>query len=454
MIYKNFTYNLIFRVIILTASIFLLFYTWFRSKYYTTPVLLIVLITYQVYLIIHYVNKVNRDITSFFESIRYSDFNRSFQIEGLGTSFDGLKKAFNDVIQDFQHIRAEKEENHYFFQNVIQHIGIALIAYYQDGDVEMFNNAAKKLFSKAQLNNINDLKIVSPTLAKSLLKIKTGEHNLIKIRDEDDFLQLAIYAKEFKLHNQNITLVAIQNIQEELEEKEMEAWQKLIRVLTHEIMNSIAPIASLSSTINSMIDATKNDKGLTDPRKISREAIEDIQNALITIHKRSNGLIHFVETYRNLTKLPTPHFQIVPVNHIFKTVKLLMEEEFKDNRIKLNCFVEPESLELTVDVQLIEQVLINLIKNAFHALNGQKYGIVEVSAKISERGRIGIHVKDNGPGILKDVLDKIFIPFFTTKTEGSGIGLSLSRQIVRMHGGTLTAHSDTERHETIFTMKF
>lgn len=454
MIYKNFTFNIIFRVVLLTAGIFLLFYTWFISKYYTVPILLIILIIYQVYLIIHYVNRVNRDITGFFESIRYSDFNRSFRIEGLGSSFDGLKKAFNDVIRDFQDIRAEKEENHYFFQNVIQHIGIALIAFYQDGNVEMFNNAAKKLFSKTKLNNINDLRTISSTLAENLLNMKAGDRDLIKIRDGDYFLQLAIYAREFKLHNQNITLVAIQNIQEELEEKEMEAWQKLIRVLTHEIMNSIAPIASLSSTVNSIIDTTKNEEGISDPRKLSRETIEDIQNALTTIHKRSNGLIHFVETYRNLTKLPTPNFRIVPVKHIFSSVKLLMEEEFKNTGIKLECQVEPESLELTVDVELIEQVLINLIKNAFHAMNGQKDGLVTISAKISERGRIGIFVKDNGPGILKDVLDKIFIPFFTTKTEGSGIGLSLSRQIVRMHGGTLTAYSDPEKHETIFTIKF
>lgn len=454
MIYKNFTFNIIFRVVLLTAGIFLLFYTWFISKYYTVPILLIILIIYQVYLIIHYVNRVNRDITGFFESIRYSDFNRSFRTEGLGSSFDGLKKAFNDVIRDFQDIRAEKEENHYFFQNVIQHIGIALIAFYKNGNVEMFNNAAKKLFSKTKLNNINDLRTISSTLAESLLNMKAGDRDLIKIRDGDYFLQLAIYAREFKLHNQNITLVAIQNIQEELEEKEMEAWQKLIRVLTHEIMNSIAPIASLSSTVNSIIDTTKNEEGISDPRKLSRETIEDIQNALTTIHKRSNGLIHFVETYRSLTKLPTPNFRIVPVKHIFSSVKLLMEEEFKNTGIKLECLVEPESLELTVDVELIEQVLINLIKNAFHAMNGQKDGLVTISAKISERGRIGIFVKDNGPGILKDVLDKIFIPFFTTKTEGSGIGLSLSRQIVRMHGGTLTAYSDPEKHETIFTIKF
>ncbi|NOZ45793.1 MAG: ATP-binding protein [Chlorobi bacterium] len=454
MVYKNFTLNVILRILVLTISIFLLYFTWFRSKYYTTPILLGILIIYQIYLIIHYVNKVNRDITNFFESIRYSDFNRSFQIDGLGSSFDGLKKAFNNVIQDFQNIRAEKEENHYFFQNVIHHIGISLIAYYRNGEVEMFNNAAKKLFSKANLNNINELKAVSPTLTESLLNIKQGEHDLIKIRDGDDFLQLAIYAREFKLHNQNIILVAIQNIQEELEEKEMEAWQKLIRVLTHEIMNSIAPISSLSSTVNTMIDATKDENGISDPNKIDPETIEDIQNALTTIHKRSNGLIHFVETYRNLTKLPKPNFQIVPIKQIFQNIKLLMDEELKNSNVRLKCKVQPQSLELTVDVELIEQVLINLIKNAHHAIGSRKDGKIEVNAQISERGRISIHVKDNGPGILKDVLDKIFIPFFTTKASGSGIGLSLSRQIVRMHGGTLTAHSDPDNYETVFTMKF
>jgi nitrogen fixation/metabolism regulation signal transduction histidine kinase len=429
----------------------LTFFSVFNLGFSVTPILLGLITILQILSILKYIQKTNRYLTTFLESIRYSDFSRSFKIEGLGSAYDGLKTAFNHVIEDFQKIRTEREEHHYYLQNVIQHIGIGLIAFRKDGHVEMMNNSAKKLFQINRLNNIKELKKYSDGLVRTLRDLKPGKRKLVQVSDEDVMLQLAIYSTEFKLSNRTIKLVSIQNIQSELEEQEMAAWQKLISVLTHEIMNSITPIASLSATVAKLlkdIDTTDNI-----PQEIDDETVEDIRKSMMTINKRSIGLIRFVESYRSLTKIPKPEFEIIPVKNIFGNVKLLMEEELHKSNINCKRSIIPETLEVTADQEQIERVLLNLLKNSQHALEGQENGKIDLNAFLDKRGKVAIQVVDNGPGILEDVIDKIFIPFFTTKANGSGIGLSLSRQIMRFHGGTITADSEPNV-KTEFTLKF
>jgi two-component system, NtrC family, nitrogen regulation sensor histidine kinase NtrY len=448
MTYKNFYLNIIFRVILLTLSIFFFFYS-LETNYLVTPFLVGGFIVYQVYSIIHYVNKVNRDLASFLESIRFSEFTRTFQGEGYGSSFEELNKAFNDVIRDFQQVRSEKEEHFHYLQSIVQNIDVSIIAYSKDGEVEMVNKAAKKLFQISSLKNIHSLAPLSQELVDTMLTIKAGQNVLVKVQDEDDILQLAIFATELKIKSKQITLATIKNIQNVLEEQETEAWQKLIRVLTHEIMNSITPIASLSSTIEMMLN-TKDENGVT---CLDTETTGEIEQAVQTISKRSTGLLHFVNTYRNLTKIPKPNFKITSVLSIFKNIELLMEEELKRSSILLEVSVVPDNLEISADEQLIEQVLINLVKNAMHALDNRPNPKIEMKAFYNKRGRVTLHVTDNGVGILKEVLDKIFIPFFTTKSTGSGIGLSLSKQIIRLHNGSITASSEPEVGTT-FTITF
>jgi signal transduction histidine kinase len=304
----------------------------------------------------------------------------------------------------------------------------------------------------SSIRNIKALESLSPELVQTLFSIKPGENKLVKVQYDDDFLQLAIYGSTIKVKDKLIYLVTIKDIQNVLEEQETEAWQKLIRVLTHEIMNSITPIASLSSTLDLMLKGMVGENHATE-LNIDTESVGEIQEALQTINKRSTGLLHFVNTYRNLTRIPKPDFKLCSVKELFDNIVGLMEEEISKNKIEFAVNVEPESLEFTADDKLIEQVLINLIKNAIHALNGQKDARIQLLGFMNKRGRITLQVIDNGPGILKDVLDKIFIPFFTTKPSGSGIGLSLSKQILRLHNATITAHSDPGV-ETVFTMTF
>lgn len=453
MAFNSFRFNLIFRVILLTATLFVFVYLLAKTQLAFTMALFAALAMVQIWLLIKHVDKTNRLLNSFLQSIRYSDFSRTFQVESTDTTLNKLKTTLNEVIQDFQTVRAEKEESFHYLQTVIQHIGIALIAYQRDGSVELINNATKKLFQIRNMNNVQVLTDYSPELVQKLLTIKHGENALVKIREKDDLLQLSIYGTEFKIHNRNIMLVSIKNIQHELDEKEMESWQKLIRVLTHEIMNSITPISSLSSTINLLMDSIIESLNQKDGCSTEMEDLHEINSALKTIHKRTEGLIHFVNTYRNLTRIPTPNFSIFPVTRLLQNVYELHRNEMESKNIRCEISVEPGSLELSADEQLIEQVLINLIKNALHALEHKNDGVITLKAFLNKRGKITIQVSDNGPGILPEVLDKIFIPFFSTKPQGSGIGLSLSRQILRLHAGNINAFSEADK-ETRFVLTF
>ena len=450
MVFKQFRFNIILRVLVLTATCLVLFIT-LNSTFTFTPILVAGLIIYQVWSLIRYVDRTNRELASFLESIRYSEFTRSFQISNSGSSFDELNAAFNDVMKDFQQVRSEREEHFHYLQSIVQNIDVSILAYQRDGTVEMINPAAKKLFQVNTLRNINKLRPLSEKLANTLLAINPGENKLVKVQDEDDILQLAIYATEFKVKEKVILLSTVKNIQSVLEEQETAAWQKLIRVLTHEIMNSIAPISSLSSTVETMVHPYAT--GKKQIPEINIETVNEIQGALQTINKRSTGLMNFVETYRSLTKIPDPNFEVVIMKNLVQNVHTLMKKEVQQKNITLTSSVEPGSIEVQIDEQMIEQVLINLVKNSVQALDGCKDGKILIRGFYNKRGRPTIQVIDNGQGILEDVIDKIFIPFFTTKRSGSGIGLSLSRQILRLHGGTITAKS-TPNQETIFTMTF
>ncbi len=447
MVYKNFRLHCVIRVILLGATIYLFFYLLLQTALYATIVIVASVIVYQIYALIHFVEKTNRDLTRFLEAIKHTDFSQTFSGTGLGSSFEPLKKVFNEVIEQFRRARSEKEEHFRYLQTVVQHVGIGLIAFTQDGEIGLINTAAKRLLRVAHLKNIKTLESLSKKLVTTLLEMESGGKALIKIDDKTEFLHLAVYATEFKLREQQFTLVSIQNIQSELEEKEMEAWQNLIRVLTHEIMNSVTPISSLASTVNELLEKPKSRS------EITPEYISDMRGAVLTIQKRSEGLLHFVDAYRSLTRIPRPNFKIFHVAELFTGVEQLLRASFKEKTIGLNVRIEPESLELTADPEMIEQVLINLLLNAIQALHGKSDAKIELTSRLDERGRVIIQVTDNGPGIIPEVLDKIFIPFFTTKPEGSGIGLSLSRQIMRLHRGTITARSEPNV-ATIFTLRF
>ena len=443
---KNFRLNLIIRILLIAVSIIIFFFLYYNTNLLASLVIILFLIILQVILLVRYIDATNKQLARFLQSISYSDFSQSFSTKSLGSSFDELNRAFNEVILRFQKTRSEKEENFRYLQTVIQHIGVGLISFNQDGKVEFINNAAKKILKVSTLHNIEQLNSVSKDLGTSLFKVKNGERATIKIVDENELVQLMVNAIEFKLRDQIFTLISLQNIQSELEEKEMDAWQKLIRVLTHEIMNSVTPISSLAGTVNNMLSTNGNKEN------IPKEDVADIKSAINTIQKRSEGLLHFVDDYRSLTKIPKPNFEIFKIETLFSRIENLMIQQLKEKGIRFSTIVEPETLELTADPEQVEQVIINLMINSIYALNGNENSQITLTANLDEKGKVLIKVIDNGSGIPEDAIEKIFIPFFSTKKNGSGVGLSLSRQIMRAHGGNIRVNS--KPGETIFTLRF
>ncbi len=479
MVFRRFNIVVLTRTAVLCLSVFLLIYLLTKTTFIATPFIVALLIIGQVFSLVHYVQKTNRDISRFFDSIKHSDFSQSFRSNVTGSSFDELNMAFSEVIEEFRKTRSEKEEHYRYLQIVVQHVGIGLLGFTAEGKVELINTAAKRLLRSNNIQNISDLNSVNNRLAVALEQIKAGENVLVKFANENELFQLSIYATEFKMRDTHYKLVSLTNIQNELEEREMEAWQNLIRVLTHEIMNSVTPIISLSSTATSLLGATVDDGNESDSNKVEKEehgrwktdtrkpapnsdnsvfpvpssVLSDVKGALDTIARRSQGLLHFVDDYRNLTRIPTPNFQAIRVEDLFDRIQKLFADRFSIRGIRFSMKVEPEELELTADPDLVEQVIINLIMNSMGALSNTPSPKVSLGAKADSRGGVLLQVSDNGHGIPEELQEKIFIPFFTTRKEGSGIGLSLSRQIMRAHKGSITVNSVPDR-ETVFTLRF
>ncbi len=462
MVLKRFSVVVIIRTVILCLSVFLLIYLLTGTSFVATPFIVALLVIGQIYLLIQYVQKTNRELARFFDSIRYSDFSQSFRPTVKGSSFEELNNALAQVIEQFRKTRGEKEEQYRYLQIVVQHVGVGLMAFTDDGKIELINTAAKKLLRVNNVQNVSELGATSAPLVKALDGIKAGENLLVKYVSDNELFQLSIYATEFKMQGNQYKLVSLANIQNELEEREMQAWQNLIRVLTHEIMNSVTPIISLSSTASSLLEGImpeggrdNGDAGVlkTERSEKAADSLNDVKGALDTISKRSLGLLHFVDDYRNLTRIPTPNFQSVKMAELFDRIQKLFADRFQNWGINCSAVVSPPELELTVDPDLVEQVLINLIMNSIGAVSGAAHPEIRLTARTDNRGGTLIQVADNGHGIPEELQEKIFIPFFTTRKDGSGVGLSLSRQIMRAHKGSLTV-SSLPGQETIFTLRF
>ncbi|MDY0344143.1 MAG: ATP-binding protein [Lentimicrobium sp.] len=437
--FKRFRLLVLIRTILIALTLLLLVHMLYQGNRGIIALIIGVLAVVEVAALIHYVERTNRQLTQFLESIRHSDFSTSFIDMGLGRSFEGLNRSFNEVIAQFKQNRAEKEEHYNYLLTVVQHVSIGMIAFRKDGKVDIYNNAVKRLLRINSLKQVSDLITIKDDLPELLLSMKAGDRQLFKLVIDNELLQLSVFATEFRMRGEEYILVSLQDISTELEEKEIESWQKLIRVLTHEIMNSITPISSLASTVQDLL--IDNEEETLRLRQIEAEDVENIGAALDVIRLRSEGLLSFVETYRNLTRIPRPNFRYFKVRELFDRTHQLMKPKMERDGIDCIARIFPEDLMITADPDLIDQVMINLLLNAMHATRNVTHPEIVVTASVNANHRITINFSDNGEGIKPDILDKIFMPFFTSKKEGSGIGLSLSRQIMHLHKGNITAKS-------------
>lgn len=445
MIFKNFRINVAIRVFILSATIFLGFYFVYAHGANSVIATFGLLTILQIILLVRYVDKMNYKIIFFLESIKYDDFSITYPVENTNASFKALHEEFNKVLQKFRELRSHKEADFHYFRTIIQHIGTGIITCKFNGDVQLINVAAKKFLKINQLLKLQDLEKLDQKLFETISNLSNGQRSLVKISRNGEIIQLSVQVIVLILQGEKLKLISLQNIQSELEEKEMEAWQTLIKILTHEIMNSVTPISSLSGIVASEL----SDKKEQSPIQISTEEIEDLYLAVNTIEKRSVGLVNFVNDFRNLASVPKPKIALYDLEDLFNRVWYLMKPEIESNYIHFSKSISPPGLSITADGNLVEQVLINILQNAIHALDGRQAKEISLTASVDDLSRVCIEVKDNGRGISEEVLEKIFIPFFTTKKTGSGIGLSLSKQIMRLHKGSITVQSKEEEGTVI-----
>jgi two-component system nitrogen regulation sensor histidine kinase NtrY len=444
---RDFRFRIAFRVILIGVTMALFVYMINHPNMIFAAILTGMIIIGEMSELYRFTSQTNRKLTRFLESVKYSDFISGFTADNkLGASFRDLNTEFNEVLEAFRKARSEKEEHWQYLNTVVQQVRTGILSYDNEGQIQLINANAKRFLGIQTIENIEELNGRNPKLLRAIKEVEPGRSTLYK---GQDFL-LTIQSTEMRIRGNPMKLLTLQNIQTELQQQEIEAWQKLTRVLRHEIMNSITPISSLTSTLREILDHDMVQRN--GHYELKSEGAEDLREGLSTIENRSKGLIKFIDAYREYTSLPQPKLKTVRIKELIDKVSQLMKPEIKKTSIELRTSCESEFLTIQADEEMIEQVLINLIKNSVEALSDFESGVIEVVGAYSGNS-VAIQVIDNGAGIIKEAMARVFVPFFTTKKTGSGIGLSLSRQIMQMHNGSLSVESEPAVR-TVFTMRF
>lgn len=429
MISKDLYTRLWFRVFIIVALAFLMGWSVFEKAWPVISILLLITITLLAGNLIVFLNKTNRQLSYFFEAIQNEDLTLVFPEEGSVKSVSELNKSINGVNEKLRAIKSELQEQERYYKTILEQVSIGIITFNESGSIFLANSAAQKLFGHEHLTHIQQLSRIDKNLYSVVKTLQPWGHNLVSFNGKEGTVQLSLRSTPFKTSRESLQLVAIHDIRNELETKELESWMKLIRVLTHEIMNSIAPVTSLSQSLLGYYDKLEG-------KAPTETVISNTIKGLEVINERGNGLINFVESYRQLTRLPQPEKKSFMVRHLFESmVTLVNSGEMTD--IDVDFEIIPDGMEVIADEKQISQVLINLIKNSMEAIKNKAKGMIKLKAEVNSGGRPQLWVIDNGEGIPEEIMDQIFVPFFTTKETGSGIGLSLSRQVMQMHGGSL-----------------
>ena len=409
--------------------------------------LILVTISFGVWL-----NRTNKKLAFFFSAVKNDDTSQFFP-EGVGFANEKLlNRSLNELNTRLKDAKINIELQEKFYKSIMERISTGIISFYINGVVEYTNPEIKRMFGVEQISHISKLNSIDPRLAELLQKIESGEQKRINIKVNHNLLSLAVHAQIIVIQNREVKIVTLQDIKSELDMHEMDSWQKLIRILNHEIMNSVAPITSLSSTISGFY---RDGKDQLSPEFVTPRIISDTIRGLNIIEDHGRGLIHFVESYRSLTQLPKPEFTRVNIREFFERITILVNSYYDSegmenkNRPAITSRVIPGDLTLMADDKLLAQVFLNVVKNSIEAFGSKSnshdgsipHNKISMNGSRSSDGRIILAVQDNGPGMDAETVEKIFVPFFTTKKSGSGIGLSLSRQIIRIHKGNISCDS-------------
>ena len=448
MTFKKFQWDILIRVVLLVITIST--GAWFL----VTPglllyeVIVLPVIIYQVIDFYNFHKQAQKEVEQFVESIQYRDFSRNFNVSQAPVDLKPLRKGFNEINSAFKVISKEKETQYQYLQKILELVDTGIISYeIESGDVVWMNESLKRMLLVPYLRSIHSLEKRDGQLYEQVITLKPGNSHIATVHQEKNTFKILLSATAFQTEGKKFQLVAFQNINEALDETESKAWQKLLSVMTHEIMNSVAPISSLADTLKSRLqDSVQHLDN-------SNGVVDDLEVGINTIKRRSEGLLKFAEVYRNLNKITTPTLKHVFVRDLFENMYNLMQPTLNQKGIEMEIILKDPELTMDVDNNLIEQVLINLIVNAIEAVKESAQPRIILSAVIAANNKPAVKVTDNGAGMNEEVMNNIFIPFFSTKKNGSGIGLSLCKQIMMLHKGNITVQS-VEGTGTVFTLQF
>jgi two-component system, NtrC family, nitrogen regulation sensor histidine kinase NtrY len=446
MAFSSFRWNVTIRVLLIAGSMLLAVWGWTVSTWAATPLVAAVLAIALLAELIAYIERTNREFAFFLRSIAHHDYSVPVPDRKKGGVFDQLEAAYRVLTAELTRLNAQKAANHQYLESVVEHLAVALVCFDDAGKVTMINETARRLFRLPHAHNRESFGRVDARLPALLEKLTHDERELLQIQCDGENLHLVLYTTVFSLLGRQYKLVSFQNIRDELEQRELESWQRLVRVLAHEIMNSVTPIVSLSSLLHETL-STAND---TDS-PLDAETRRDLQRSASVVHSRSIGLMEFVKAYRNFTAVPKPAPRHVGARGLLENTRTLMSDNLTSHGVACEIRSEMPEPVIHADARQIEQVLINLMRNAAEALEGTPGARLVLEASRHDQRRIALRVIDNGPGIDAATADNIFVPFFTTKRGGTGVGLSISRQLIRANGGFIS-HQPGEPRGSVFTL--
>ncbi|HEY8927958.1 MAG TPA: HAMP domain-containing sensor histidine kinase [Mucilaginibacter sp.] len=450
MIFNRYEWRLVLRVILLFLSLTASSYLTIKGEPGQALFLVITipLCAYQVLDLIRFQKKAQDEVSQFVESIHYRDFSRHFDVRKAPNELKPLRKGFNEINTTFKLISRERETQYQYLQKILELVDTGIFSYEQEsGETGWINEAFKRLIGVPYLKTIHSLEKREETLYNEIVKLKPGDAKILTVTRNQQLVKILVTASVMRSEDKVYKLIAFQNVSEALDETESKAWQKLLNVMTHEIMNSVAPISSLADTLKNRLQSPE----IANSPMSSQ--LEDLELGIDTIKRRSEGLLKFTESYRNLNKITKLDLTKILVRNLFESLNSLMRPSLEKKHIELEIILRDPALSIEADLNLIEQVLINLVVNAIEAVKESENPQLTLSAEVQSNGRTLVKVSDNGMGMPPELLDKIFIPFFSTRKSGSGIGLSLCKQIMLLHKGNIQVQS-TQGIGSTFILQF
>ncbi|MES2649557.1 MAG: HAMP domain-containing sensor histidine kinase [Bacteroidota bacterium] len=445
--FKQFEWRILFRVFLLCLTLFVAAWLILTSRVIFI-VVLSPLIIYQLVDFYKFHKKAHDELAQFVESVHYRDFSRYFDVKHAPPDLQPLREGFNEINTTFKDISKERETQYQYLQKILELVNTGILSYEeQSGEVIWMNESLKRMLQLPYLKTIHSMARRDNELYEHVIALRPGEGKIATIHLDKNSFKVLLAVTTFQTDGKKFKLIAFQNVNEALDETESKAWQKLLSVMTHEIMNSVAPISSLADTLVRRLQETIEKAG------DDAGDLEDLELGIDTIRRRSEGLLRFAETYRNLNKITSLNLKRVYVRELFGNLHQLMHPTLRQKNIELEIILKETDLQLDLDVNLIEQVLINLLVNAMEAVKETENPKIGLSAATGSNNKVLIYIKDNGTGMSEDLLDKIFVPFFTTRKNGSGIGLSLCKQIMLLHHGNIKVQS-VKGKGTEFTLVF